>query len=320
MGFIQHSIPPLYCCRTFGDKFGNTFDFITANWRLLLRVLTIVLLPLCAVQAINVNGMIASVYSDLDVGGDMAGDVVGLVLNYCGLLVFGIISTAVLVSVVYAIMKLYHEQNADGTAAHPELGSMTFVQLRPLMMRQLRAAFKAIGAIVLVSVVLFAAIMAVVVALALASMQEALVIAVLVAYVVALLVLVPMTLAMPVYSFEDIGFFGGIRKTLVYGFKTWRGVVALMFVMWLFVSVILGVLGLPWIIAIMLKAMFISGDMDEFGFTSSVWFSFIQYLCALVYVYATYLGYAVMLVALAYQYGHAREKVDGEEFGSDIDF
>jgi len=25
-------------------------------------------------------------------------------------------------------------------------------------------------------------------------------------------------------------------------------------------------------------------------------------------------GYAVMLVALAYQYGHAREKIDGDDF------
>lgn len=320
MGFIQHSIPPLYCCRTFGEKFSNTFDFITANWRVLLRMLTIVLLPLCAVQAINVNGLVSSVYSDLDVGGDIAGKVVGVVLNYCALLVFGIISTAVLVSVVYAIMKLYHEQNADGTAAHPELGSMTFAQLRPLMMRQLRAAFKAIGAIFLVSVVLMAVIMAVVVPLALASMSGALVIAVLVAYVVALVVLVPMTLALPVYSFEDIGFFSGIRKTLVYGFKTWRGIVALMCVMWLLVSVVLGVLGMPWIIAFMLKTMFLSGDIAELGFTLSVWFSFLQYLCGVVYVYTSYMGYAVVLVALAYQYGHAREKIDGEEFGSDINF
>ena len=64
----------------------------------------------------------------------------------------------------------------------------------------------------------------------------------------------------------------------------------------------------------MFKALFAVQNSGEYTFTNSVWYSFLQYLSAIVYVYASYIGYAVMLVALAYQYGHAREKIDGDEF------
>ena len=154
MGFIQHQVPPLYRRRTFSDKFTDTTDFITANWRVLLRMLTIVLLPLCLLQALNVNTLMSSMYGDMVGNGDVSDTLVGFALNYGALMVFGIIATVLFICIVYTLMQLYHEQNADGTPAHPNLNSITFAQFRPLMMRQVRSACKAIGAFLLFFVVL----------------------------------------------------------------------------------------------------------------------------------------------------------------------
>ena len=133
-------------------------------------------------------------------------------------------------------------------------------------------------------------------------------------YAIVLMLLPPIAMVVPVFSFEKIGFWAGLKKSLVYGFKTWRGVVAVTIVVGIMVGMVLGVLGLPFLMMTMFKALFAVQTSGEYTFTNSVWYSFLQYLSAIVYVYASYIGYAVMLVALAYQYGHAREKIDGDEF------
>ena len=319
MGFIQHQVPPLYRRRTFSDKFTDTTDFITANWRVLLRMLTIVLLPLCLLQALNVNTLMSSMYGDMVGNGDVSDTLVGFAINYGALMVFGIIATVLFICIVYTLMQLYHEQNADGTPAHPNLNSITFAQFRPLMMRQVRSACKAIGAFLLFFVVLmvFMVVAAVVFAAmttSLGSNEAGVVLVVIFVYAIVLMLLPPIAMVVPVFSFEKIGFWAGLKKSLVYGFKTWRGVVAVTIVVGLMVGMVLGVLGLPFIMMTMFKALFAVQNSGEYTFTNSVWYSFLQYLSAIVYVYASYLGYAVMLVARAYQYGHAREKIDGDDF------
>ena len=326
MSFIQRQVTPFYRRRTFSDKFSDTTDFITANWRVLLRMLTICLLPLCVIQALNLNGLVSSMYGGiLDDGGTVTQSLLGFALNYGSLIVFGIIGTAIFISVVYTTMKLYHEQNADGTPAHPGLNIMTFVQLRPFMMRQLRKAWKGIGACMLLSVAIVAVVVLGVVAAALfgkAVGAEDLFIGlgVLLMYAVVFALIPPVIMALPVMSFEKIKFWAGLRKSVVYGVKTWPGTVAVLIVIGLLAGVVLGVLGMPWIVLMMIKAMFVSGDMSEFAFSGSLWYSFLMFLGAIVYIYASYIGYAVMLVAMAYQYGHAREKLDGEDFDTDDNF
>lgn len=326
MSFIQHQVPPFYRRRTFSDKFTDTTDFIAANWRVLLRVLTICLLPLCVIQALNVNGLMSSMYGDfIGEGGSVARSLTGFALNYGSLLVFGLVATAIFISVVYTILKLYHEQNADGTPAYPALNSMTFVQLRPLMLRQMRSVWKGIGGAMLLSLALLAVAvveMAAAGALgtAIGAVQPVLIVGVLLMYVLMLVLIPPVLMAVPVMSFERVGFWAGVRKSVVYGFRTWRGVVAVVVVTGILTGVVLGVLGMPWIVMMMLKVMFVSGDVTEFAFSTTLWYSFLMFLGAIVYVYACYVGYAVMLVALTYQYAHARAKLDGEDFDGNDNF
>ncbi len=49
----------LYAKRSFGAKMNASFDFIKENWKLLLKFTVYLLLPVCLVQAIGLNGMMA---------------------------------------------------------------------------------------------------------------------------------------------------------------------------------------------------------------------------------------------------------------------
>lgn len=323
MSFIQHQVPPFYRRRTFGDKFSDTTDFITANWRVLLRMLTICLLPLCVIQALNVNGLVSSIYGDfIGNGGTVTRSIIGFALNYASLIVFGIVGTVIFVSIVYTLMRLYHEQNDDGTPAHPDLNSMTFAQFRPIMWRQMRPAWKAVGVCVLLSlavgvVVVLEVSVAAVLGNTLGSESVFLGFGVILMYLMIFALVPPILMALPVMSFEKIKFWAGLRKSLLYGVKTWRGVVAVCIVMGMLVGVVLGVFCVPWVILMMMRAMFWAGDMSELAFSGTLWYSFLMFLGAILYIYASYMGYAAILVALAYQYGHAREKLEGEEFDAD---
>lgn len=62
-------------------------------------------------------------------------------------------------------------------------------------------------------------------------------------------------------------------------------------------------------------------NSDGFSFVNSTWFSLISYLSALLYIYVCYVGYSVLLIAIAYQYGHACSALDIDNFDhEDKDF
>lgn len=313
MGFIQHKIPSLYRRRTFSDKFSDTMDFITANWRVLIRMLTIVLLPLCAIQAINFNSFL-NLYAVAN--SDSANsDVIGLGLNYLSMIVFSMIVSGALVCVLFGIMKLYHSLDEDGNPAVSNLNSMTFSQFRPILKEQVVPALKSIGAFLLLVIALFIIFLAIIFVI-MANSVNSLLVGLLVAVLIlaATLLLFPaFMLVFPIYSFERIGFFDGIVKAVKYGIKTWRGVVAVTFVVGMLVSVVVGVLGLPWTILMVMKMVFVADNENALAFTSTPWYSFVMYLSSIVYMFVSYVGYSVLFVALAYQYGHAHEVVDGAD-------
>ena len=47
----------LYVKRPFGDKLNATMDFIKENWKPMLKFSTYLILPLCLIQAISMNGI-----------------------------------------------------------------------------------------------------------------------------------------------------------------------------------------------------------------------------------------------------------------------
>ena len=124
----------------------------------------------------------------------------------------------------------------------------------------------------------------------------------------------PLMMVIPAYSFEETKFFNGLKKGVLYGFKTWRGVIALIFVFGLIISIVCGTLSLPWIILSFVKIYFVADGSSSASFVNTPWYGFLTYIAGIFYLFVCYIGYAAMLVALAYQYGHAHEAVDGDDF------
>lgn len=310
MGFIKHQISPFFRRRKFSDKFSDTTDFITANWRPLLKMLTIAILPVCAIQALSLNNLTSMMYGELaSDSDDTMGILAGFGLNYGATMILGMIATLFLISIVYAFMKLYHATNEDGTPVNEDLTKMTFKEFLPYARRQMGAAWKSVLAFILFFVVIILLVVAII-----AVLQAANVGVFMIVFALIVALVPPAMMLIPVYSFEPIGFWAGIRKAFVYGFKTWRGIVAITFVIGVIVYFICGFLSIPYIITAVLKAFFTIQDSDSFSFVNSTWFSLISYLSALLYIYVSYMGYSALLIAIAYQYGHACSTLDINDF------
>ena len=133
-----------------------------------------------------------------------------------------------------------------------------------------------------------------------------------------IILVVPLALWAPIYLFEDISIMGSLKKTFRLGFATWGGIFLISLIMGLIAGILQGVTMMPWYICTIVKSIFAmsSGGSEA---TVSVGYSFLLYLLAIVQVFGAYLAMIFSLVGLAYQYGHASEKVDNIMVESDID-
>ena len=75
---------------------------------------------------------------------------------------------------------------------------------------------------------------------------------------------------------------------------------------------------MPWYIAFIVKSV-LGLQGTENAFVDSVGYSFIVYLLGVIQAFGSFLTYSLTVVGLAYQYGHASEKIDGVTVESDIE-
>ena len=62
----------LYVQRSFGEKLTATFDFIKENWKPLMKFTTYLMLPLCLLQGLSLNGLMSGTMALGDMtGGDL---------------------------------------------------------------------------------------------------------------------------------------------------------------------------------------------------------------------------------------------------------
>lgn len=295
----------LYRVRSFGDKLNDTFAFVNENYRQLLKYLTYFLLPLSLVQAVAMNGYLGNMMT-LSMGGgngmssDALMSMAGSMAFYA--LVYGV-GAFLLVTVVYALMRLYgrREQRLNGLTweeMKPEVGLML---RRGLLLVLLGIVVAVLFGLLIFALVQFSPMM-------LFLLLPAL-------FVVAL----PLSLLTPVYLFEErISLTDALGKSLRLGFRTWGGILAVMLVMTIIASVLQGVVSIPWYIAFIVKSLF-GLQQAEDSFVNSVGFSFITYLLGVVQAFGGFLTYSLAYISLAYQYGHAAEKIDGVTVDSDIE-
>ena len=271
----------LYVQRSFGEKLTATFDFIKENWKPLMKFTTYLMLPLCLLQGLSLNGLMSGTMALGDMtGGSFDSSVVGasimaLVTYYSLYAVLYLLGTVMLTSLVYALVRTYNEREE-------RLEGVTLGMLKPLLFRNVRRVFLIM--IVGVLLVLFVAL----------------------------------AIWTPVYLFEDIYIIDALKKAYRLGFATWGGIVLISIVMGFIAAILQGVTMIPWYIGTIVKYIFAMTDAGG-GATVSAAYSFVLYLLAVVQAFGVYMSMIFSLLGLAYQYGHASEKIDYVMVESDID-
>ena len=130
----------LYVQRSFGEKLTATFDFIKENWKPLMKFTTYLMLPLCLLQGLSLNGLMSGTMALGDMtGGSFDSSVVGasimaLVTYYSLYAVLYLLGTVMLTSLVYALVRTYNEREEC-------LEGVTLGMLKPLLFRNVRRVF-----------------------------------------------------------------------------------------------------------------------------------------------------------------------------------
>ncbi|MDR0893238.1 MAG: hypothetical protein LBN24_11595 [Mediterranea sp.] len=300
----------LYAKRSFGEKLNTSFDFIKENWKPILKYITYLMLPLCMIQSLFMNGMNSAMTSF--VGGDLAAANIGkashtppilngpFLLNYLGTIFFGIIAGLMAYSLLYSLMKLYNDREE-------RLKGITFNDIRPLLFKNMGRLF-VLG---IVYSILFTVVIFIMMLLGYLTLWTlVLTIPLLVA------LMIPLFLAAPVYLFEDISLFDSIVKTYRIGFPTWGGTFLIVLVMGIIASVLQGIAAMPWYIVYVVKLLFSYSDGAA---SPSIWINFIQYLFGILMLYGGYITMILTVAGTVFQYGHACEVTEGVTVVSDIE-
>lgn len=296
----------LYRKRTFGDKLSDTFDFVGENFRTLLKYITYLVLPVAIVQTFCMNnfmtGYMESITAITSGGGRNFADMLQWLSSMGLYMLVQFVAIILVYAVSYTMMQLY-EQRSE------RLKGVTFDELRPgVVQKCLRQLVLLVTSIAIF--VVFVLLMALLIA---ASPYF-----ILPVIIIAVVVLPLFVLVYPIYLFEDTGIVSAYAKSVRLGWKTWAGIVGVMIVLYIIFSIISGLISTPWYIMVMAKNL-LATQGNTSGFVSSFGYTVIQYLLGVVSSFAGSCIMALMCIGIAYQYGHACDKVDGVGVDQDIE-
>ena len=181
----------------------------------MLKFTTYLLLPLCLIQALSLNGMMKGMMSAADM--DISSDAALLIsfLSYYGLFVLiCIIGMVLQASLIYAMIRTYKREE--------RLQGVTLRMLTPMLFHNIKRLF----IIAFFGLLLTVCVSFVLGALSIASLP----VAYLFALIIVLLAL-PLALWAPIYLFEDISIMDALKKTFRLGFATWGGIFLISLVM-----------------------------------------------------------------------------------------
>lgn len=296
----------MYVKRPFGDKMNASFDFIKENWKPLLKLTTYLILPLCLLQALSLNGFMGGLLGITmaqQMGTNPVESLGGMFFfNYGAYFLLYLIGSILLSSLVYALIKTYNDREEG-------LQNVTLRELKPLLFKNI----KRLLILTLIGIGLMIVISIIVVALGMLSyFTLILTVPLIIAFCI------PLLLLAPIYLFEKVTVIEALEKTFRLGFATWGGVFLISLVMGILASILQSITMMPWYIATLVKVFFGMSDTGSEA-TVSVGYSFMIYLLAIIQAFGAYLSMIFSLIGMAYQYGHASEVVDSVSVEDDID-
>lgn len=298
----------MYAKRSFGDKMNASFDFIKENWKLLFKFTTYLILPLCLIQALSLNGLMngsmSAVMSSAQSGNANPFAEYGAMFwaNYGLSILCYMVGSIILSSLVYSLIMTYNNRDE-------RLEDITLSALKPLLFTNMGKMLK----LTLFAILLMIIVMAAIVLLAYLSLFT-----LIFTFPLLIACLVPVALFTPIYLFENIGLMDALKKTFRLGFATWGGVFAISLVMGFIGGILQGIAMLPWYIGTIVKYFFAMSDSGSVVTVSPV-YNFFLYLMGILQTFGAYIGSIFTIIGLAYQYGHASEVVDSVSVEDDID-
>ena len=297
---------PFYVQRPFGEKMNASFDFIKENWKVMLKYITYLILPVCLVQALSMNSFMGQ-YMGLimnDLGNPSIDDFgAGFFLSYGVMMLCAMIGGLLMTSLVYALVKLYNEREE-------RLNNITFSDIKPLL-------FRNIGRLIVLGLVLTGLLIVAMFVMILLGMASTLTLILTFPAFVALMV--ALTIWPPIYLYENIGVGASLSKAFRMGFATWGGIFGIMFIMGIIASVLQGVAMMPWYMAVVVKSLFTYSTEGTIAGESNILYDIFVYLLGIVQAYGVYLSMIFSLLGISYQYAHASEKLDSITVESEID-
>lgn len=297
-----------YAKRNFGEKMNASFDFIKENWKPIFKYITYLLLPLCLVQALSINGLMsgtlnmASLQQNPGVAPGLESFGVMFFVSYGAMILCYMIGGVLITSLLYALVQLYNSREE-------RLVGITMKELRAPLMHNVKRYFILVLVLIPISIAVFSlvAVLGSLMPLSLVLLIPALIAC-----------LIPVMLLPSIYLFEKEGLGSAILKTFRLGFATWGGIFAIIFVMGIIAGILQGITMTPWYVATIVKYMFTLSDPGSAVGVSPL-YNLLVYLLAILQSFGTYLAMTFTLVGLAYQYAHANEVVGSVSVESDIE-
>lgn len=297
----------LFKKRDFGHRLSVTFDFIKLMWKPLLKYTTYFLLPISLIQAIFMNGMGSKAFDLKELATAGNSSIVSWGTNFMGnygayCLIY-IIGYALLVALVYGLMKAY------STTDDPHL--ITFGTIRSTFQRDFTRTI-----ILIIATGFFIGICVSIIALL--SLVSRVTLIITIPGIIA--AIIPIILVTPIYILDEDkpSITQTFAKAFRIGFPTWGSTFAFIIVVGLIAGILRSALSMPWYVLYIIKTYLIASGTQS-SFIMSYIYTFILYLTGILMCFALYLSSIIILVGTAYQYGHISEKIDNTSINNDIE-
>lgn len=294
----------LYASRSIGETLSATFDFVTQNFVSLIKFLSAFLLPVSALMGLSYQSMFSS-FANIENLNDETEQILSVVTSYLPVLLLCLIGALLTVAVTYTLMQKY--QQRDNL-----LKGVTLSEIKPLLKHNLWRVFKMLLLLTLLGIVAF--VVLVLVATMIMSIGSKFEAFLFLLYMAMLAIALPLGLVLPMCVFEsELGLFSCVKKALRLGFKTWGTLFVVMLVITMLVQIVSFILMIPFLFTTM-TTMFFEIDSTQYAslaYTSSAWFSVLTFASSLLFCFGLLLMSALSLVAFAFCYGRAADKVEG---------
>jgi hypothetical protein len=230
----------------------------------------------------------------------------GMVRNSSGTGGLNIIAAIVIIAAVYGYMKLY-EARREG------LANISFKDFNNAISRCYKRACIA-SLFTLLIVVIAVGIIAVLASIYSDSGINAILITFLILLTLAFIACIfSLVLIFPVYLFEDdLSITAAFVKAMRLGFKTWAGIFGLTIFIGVLVSLLTFIVAIPYFIIIFLTTTLDIGS-------SNIVMNILSFIFTALMLFGSYMFSTLSIIALAYQYGHAAEKIDGASVEKDVE-